>query len=103
MKLQGPDNNSGFTHEGISYEPDENGCIDLPPEVVGFAFSHGFKPVEATDSQNDAQVDFSKLNKKQLLSFARENLDIELDVALTNKEMIAAIEAALIAKASSAE
>ena len=45
MKLQGPENCGGFTHDGTTYEPDEAGCIDIPddnePAIVA-SFSHGF-------------------------------------------------------------
>lgn len=95
MKLQGPENNSGFSHEGAIYEPDVDGCIDVPPEITGFAASHGFSPItEATQEPSD-MVNFSKLNKKQLLAFAKDTLELDLDETKTNKELIAEIEAAM--------
>jgi hypothetical protein len=45
MKLQGPENCGGLSHEGQSFEADEHGCIEIPddnePAIVA-AFSHGF-------------------------------------------------------------
>jgi hypothetical protein len=104
MKLQGPHNNGGFTHEGICYEPDADGCIDVPGDVATFAFSHGFfHAPESTPSSpstpDDGMVNFSKLNKKQLVAFAKDNLDLDLDEAKTNKELVSEIEAAMEANA----
>ena len=45
MKLQGPENCGGLSHEGQAFEADEHGCIEIPddnePAIVA-AFSHGF-------------------------------------------------------------
>ncbi len=101
MKLQGPKNNGGFSHEGTSYEPDADGCIDVPPEVTGFALSHGFSFIATASA--DEKVDFSKLNKKQLLAFGKDTLELDLDASLTNKELISQIETALEAKEAGAE
>jgi hypothetical protein len=105
MKLQGPENNGGFTHEGTSYEPDADGCIEVPGPVAPFAFSHGFvhspvdEPAPAKDgAPNDAPANLAKMNKKQLVAFAKESLGLELDESMTAREMIAAIEAAAEAK-----
>ena len=94
MKLQGPENNGGFTHEGATYEPDADGCIDVPPELTGFAVSHGFEFVSSEPTADESKVNFAKLNKKQLLAFAKGTLDLDLDEAKTNKELVADIEAA---------
>lgn len=45
-KMQGPANHGGISHEGTSYEPDENGRIAVPEHVVPHAFDHGFTLVE---------------------------------------------------------
>lgn len=48
MRLQGPENCGGFSHEGIAYEVDEAGRIDIPDDneaAILAAFSHGFAQV----------------------------------------------------------
>jgi hypothetical protein len=97
IKLQAPDNCGGFSHEGTLYTPDANGCIEFPRHLAYLAYSHGFTAVSETPfaTAQDSLVNFAKLNKKQLLAFAKENLEIDLDETKTNKELIAEIEAAL--------
>ncbi len=79
----------------------------MPPEITDFALSHGFAvipaaPIPTTPAgktgTEGTMVNFSKLTKKQLVAFAKENLNLELDEAKTAKELIAAIEAAMEAK-----
>ena len=94
MLLKAPADCGGFSTNGNSYIPDNNGCIDCAETDVTEALSHGFAPF---DDSADPQslVDFSKLTKKQLLAFAQENLGLELAADDTNKSLIAQIEAAL--------
>ena len=42
MKLQGPPNCGGLSFDGIAYEPDADGIIDVPDEAAAAAFAHGF-------------------------------------------------------------
>ena len=45
MKMKGPENCGGFSHEGTTYEVDDKGCIDIPDDSEGAivaAMSHGF-------------------------------------------------------------
>lgn len=42
VKMQGPDNHGGFSHDGESYTPDTSGLIEVPHEAVTAAFDHGF-------------------------------------------------------------
>ena len=107
-KMQGPHNHGGLSHDGTSYEPDGNGHIEVPEYVIPHAFAHGFHLVtEGADPQSgtpaDSPLNFSKLNKNQLLVFAKDNFGLDLDAALTNKELIAQIETALAAKEAGAE
>lgn len=41
-RMQGPSNSSGFTHDGTSYEADENDIIEVPSHIVEHAKPHGF-------------------------------------------------------------
>ena len=45
IKLKGPDNNNGFTHGSFSYKPDKNGVVEVHPDHVDAARSHGFHPL----------------------------------------------------------
>lgn len=42
VKMQGPDNHGGFSHDGESYTPDADGFIDVPHAALDDAFAHGF-------------------------------------------------------------
>ena len=45
MKLQGPENCGGFSHEGHAFGVDGAGCIEIPDDneaAIVAAFSHGF-------------------------------------------------------------
>jgi len=45
MRLQGPENCGGFSHEGQAFEVDATGCIEIPDDneaAIVAAFSHGF-------------------------------------------------------------
>jgi hypothetical protein len=42
VKMQGPANSSGFTHDGISYDADENDIIEVPSHIIDHAKPHGF-------------------------------------------------------------
>ena len=45
MRLKGPENCGGFTHGGVAYAPDKDGCIvidDEHVEAVVAAMSHGY-------------------------------------------------------------
>lgn len=42
VKMQGPADHGGLSHQGTSYAPDENGVIVVPHEAVNAAFEHGF-------------------------------------------------------------
>lgn len=46
-KYQGPANFGGFTHDGVAYEPDEDGVVELPATVSAeIITAHGLKPAE---------------------------------------------------------
>lgn len=48
MRLEGPENCGGFSHEGLGYDVDAAGCIDIPDDneaAIVAAFSHGFAQV----------------------------------------------------------
>jgi len=60
-KLKGPDNHGGFSHQGVSYEPDATGHIDVPHEALNEAFSHGFAlAMEQQDDDQDAEAKAAK-------------------------------------------
>ena len=42
VKMQGPGNHGGFSHDGVAYEPGADGLIQVPHEAVAAAFDHGF-------------------------------------------------------------
>ncbi|CAJ9871457.1 hypothetical protein [Burkholderia pseudomallei] len=42
MKLQAPENCGGFSTPDTRYEVSADGTVDLPPELVPLAHSHGF-------------------------------------------------------------
>ena len=48
MRLIGPENCGGFSHDGIAFEVDGAGCIVIPDDneaAIVAAFSHGFAQV----------------------------------------------------------
>jgi hypothetical protein len=52
MRLQGPENCGGFSHEGHAFEVDATGCIEIPDDneaAIVAAFSHGFAQVAETE------------------------------------------------------
>ncbi|MCE9561892.1 MAG: hypothetical protein K8U57_07545 [Planctomycetes bacterium] len=101
VKMQGPKGHGGLSHAGVSYEPGEDGIIEIPHEAVEPAMDHGFTVVsENTEGQGAGDGDLTKMKKADLLAFAKTQLGLDLDAALTNKQLIAAIEAAQTAPAS---
>jgi hypothetical protein len=42
VKMQGPDNSSGFSHDGVIYEADDKDIIEVPSHIVEHAKPHGF-------------------------------------------------------------
>lgn len=96
-RLKGPENHGGFSHNGTSYAPDADGIIEVPHDAVEAAFSHGFTLLPAAaqpGGDENKSADLSKLNKKDLLALAKDKFGLELEGSPTNKELIAAIEAA---------
>jgi hypothetical protein len=108
-KMQGPANHGGISHDGTSYEPDEKGQIDVPEHVVAYAFDHGFTlvaeqtaPADQQGKESAGPLDLTKLKKADLIAYAKDTLGVDLDPAMTNKDLVAEIEAALAAKATQA-
>lgn len=55
MLLDAPENSSGITIEGVSYETDENNQILIPAHLSGHAIEHGFKTVPfVKEKQNNS-------------------------------------------------
>lgn len=49
MRMKGPENCGGFTHGGVAYDPDADGCIEIDdqqPDGILAAMSHSFTPIE---------------------------------------------------------
>ena len=45
IRLQGPENFGGFSHEGQSYVPDDDGVIEVPAHLPTHVLvAHGLKP-----------------------------------------------------------
>jgi hypothetical protein len=100
-KMKGPEGHGGISHEGVSYEPDENGIVEVPQEAVGEAMNHGFTLVAGkAGSKNgavgggDQPVDLTKLSKKDLVAHAKDKFGLELDEKKSAKVLIEEIEAA---------
>jgi hypothetical protein len=54
MKLQGPENCGGFSHEGQAFGVDGAGCIEIPDDneaAIVAAFSHGFAQVAEPEAK----------------------------------------------------
>ena len=48
IRLQGPHNFGGFSHDGQNYEADEDGVIEVPAHLpTEVLLAHGLKPVVA--------------------------------------------------------
>jgi hypothetical protein len=48
IRLQGPENFGGFSHDGESYVADEDGVIEVPPHLpTEVLVAHGLKPAAA--------------------------------------------------------
>lgn len=46
-KLIAPENATGCSHEGVEYDVDEKGFVEVPEEAVSALLDHGFKTVPA--------------------------------------------------------
>lgn len=100
-----PDRNvAGFSHEGISYTPDETGAFLVPEEALAVAFEHGLTtvvpegvvPQEPPVPSLQERLDALK-NKGDVAAFAKAEFGLDLDPdAMKRDEM----EAAIIAKAA---
>jgi len=45
IRVQGPENFGGFSHEGVGYTPDDDGVIEVPAHLpTEVLLSHGLKP-----------------------------------------------------------
>lgn len=105
-RLKGPENHGGFSHDGVSYEPDADGIIEVPHEAVTAAFSHGFTLVpgqiggadagdNGTADTNKTAKPLNKMSKAELVAHALTEHKLELvPDNMTAKEMIAAIDKA---------
>jgi hypothetical protein len=56
-KMQGPENAGGFSHDGQSYDADEDGVIDVPAHITSHAEAHGFKVITEKSAGNGEAVD----------------------------------------------
>lgn len=65
IQLLHPAGQAGFTHEGQSFESDEDGLIEIPAHFADHAKAHGFEDIiEAGDSDVE-EVD-AETGKKPL-------------------------------------
>lgn len=46
-KLKAPEGCKSCSHDGIEFEVDKNGVVDVPDEAVADLFNHGFTPAKA--------------------------------------------------------
>ena len=105
-KMQGPHNHGGLSHDGTAYEPDDNGQIEVPEFVIPHAFAHGFTLVTEAPADplgDKTPLDLTKLKKAELVAHAKDTLDLDLDSTKTNKDLIAEIEAAALARTTPAD
>lgn len=58
------------------------------------------RETKVTGPEEGKPLDLTKLNKKQIVEFAKDNFGIELDEAMKKEELLAAIEAHTAEKAA---
>lgn len=46
-KLKAPENSTGCSFDGVEYDVDEKGFVEVPDEAVESLLSHGFTPAPA--------------------------------------------------------
>jgi hypothetical protein len=50
-KLKAPENCDGCSHDGVSYDVDKDGNVEVPDEAVADLLHHGFKPVPVVEAK----------------------------------------------------
>jgi hypothetical protein len=46
-KLKAPENSTGCSFDGVEYDVDEKGFVEVPDEAVESLLSHGYAPAPA--------------------------------------------------------
>lgn len=46
-KLKAPENSTGCSFDGVEYDVDEKGFVEVPDEAVESLLSHGYSPAPA--------------------------------------------------------
>jgi len=46
VKMLAPEGGTGISIDGVSYEVDEKGIVEIPSHLVGNALAHGFEPAK---------------------------------------------------------
>ena len=98
------DGAKSFSHDGNSYEADENGHFEVPDEALADIAAHGFALVSSKPAaENEGEggdldklhkpTDLAKLNKNELVAYAAEHLELVLDPEQKKADLIAQIEA----------